>query len=114
MAVQLGVQILEVELDAKVVLDLINSKNSSNAAYSSLLFDCKLLPDKIPYTTVKHIFREANKCVDAVARKGCNLQEELVNFDSPPSDEINALMSADKNGESFCSHVVTNLAILAI
>ena len=29
------------------------------------------------------------------------------------SDEIAALVSADKNGESFCRHVATNLAILA-
>ena len=45
MAILLGVQNLEVELDAKVVLDLICSKNSPNAAYSSLLFDCRLLLD---------------------------------------------------------------------
>ena len=29
------------------------------------------------------------------------------------SAEIAALVSADKNGESFCRHVATNLAILA-
>ena len=42
------------------------------------------------------------------------MQEELVNFDSPPSDVIAALVSADKNGERFCRHVATNLAILAV
>ena len=35
LAIQLGVQNLEVELDAKVIVDLINSRNSSNTAYSS-------------------------------------------------------------------------------
>ena len=114
MTIQLGVQNLEVELDAKVVLDLISSRNSPNAAYSSLLFDCRLLLDKIPHTIVKHEFREANKCANVLVRKGCNLQEELVNFGYPSSDEIAALMSADKNGESFCRHVATNLAILAV
>ena len=73
MTILLDVQNLEVELDAKVVLDLICSKNSPNAAYSSLLFDCRLLLDKIPHTTVKHVFREANKCADALARIGCNV-----------------------------------------
>ena len=73
MAILLDVQNLEVELDAKVVLDLICSKNSSNATYSSLLFDYKLLLDKIPHTTVKHVFREANKCADALARIVCNV-----------------------------------------
>ena len=73
MAILLDVQNLEVELDAKVVLDLICSKNSPNAAYSSLLFDCKLMLDKIPHTTVKHVFQEANKCADALARIDCNV-----------------------------------------
>ena len=73
MAILLDVQNLEVELDAKVVLDLICSKNSSNATYSSLLFDYRLLLDKIPHTTVKHVFREANKCADALARIVCNV-----------------------------------------
>ena len=63
---------------------------------------------------MKHVFREANKCADALARIGCYVQEELVNFDSPPSDVIAALVSADKNGERFCRHVATNLAILAV
>ena len=43
LAIQLGVQNLEVELDAKVIIDLINSRNSSNTAYSSLLLDCRFL-----------------------------------------------------------------------
>lgn len=72
MAIQLGVQNVEVELDVKVILDLVNSRNLPNATYSSLLFDCRLLLDKIPHTTVKHVFREANKCADALVRKGCN------------------------------------------
>ena len=39
LAIQLGIQYLEVELDAKVVLNVISSGNSTSAAYSSLLFD---------------------------------------------------------------------------
>lgn len=39
LAVQLGVQNLEVELDAKVIVDLIQSRNCLNAFYSSLLAD---------------------------------------------------------------------------
>ena len=113
LAIQLGVQYLEVELDAKVVLDVISSGNSLIAAYSSLLFDCILLLEKISHYTVKHVFREANKSVDTLARMGCSLQEDLVFFDYPPSNVIAALISADKNGKTFCKHVA-NLAILAV
>ncbi|KAK7828284.1 hypothetical protein CFP56_030433 [Quercus suber] len=93
-------------------MDLINSSNSSNAAYSSLLFDCRLLLEKIPHTKVKHVFQEGNKCSDALARKGCNSQEEFVFFDVPPSN-VSTLVYAYEIGESFCRQVAANLAILA-
>ena len=62
---------------------------------------------------MKQVFREANRSVDALAIMGCNLQEAFVFFDFPPFDAIAALVSADKNGETFCRHVA-NLAILAV
>ena len=88
LAIQLGVQNLEVELDAKVIVDLINSRHSSNTAYSSLLFDCRLLLEMIPHTKVKHVFREANKCADTLARKGCHAHEEFVIFDGPDRKSV--------------------------
>jgi len=106
-------QNLEVELDAKVIVDLIKSRNSSNTAYSSLLFDCRLLLELIPHTKVKHVFREANKCVNALVRKGCHAHEEFVIFDGPPSVDVFDIVYADEIGESFCRQVVANLAILA-
>ena len=113
LAIQLGVKNLEVELDAKVIIDLINSRNSSNTAYPSLLLDCRLLPELIPHTKVKHVFREANKCVDALAKNGCHAHEEFVIFDSPPSVDVSDIVYADEIGESFCRQVAANLASLA-
>ena len=113
LAIQLGIQYLEVELNAKVALNVISSRNSTSVAYSSLLFYCRLLLEKIPHHTVKHVFWEANRSADALARMGCNLQDAFVFFDYPPSDAIAALVSANKNGETFCRHVA-NLAILAV
>ncbi|KAK4600149.1 hypothetical protein RGQ29_009991 [Quercus rubra] len=43
---QIGVQNLKIELDAKVVVELVQSKTPSNAFYSSLLVDCKSLMGK--------------------------------------------------------------------
>ena len=113
LAIQLGVQYLEVELDAKVVLDVISFEKSPTAAYSYLLFDCKLLLEKIPHYTVKHVFREANRSAVALARMGYNLHDNLVFFYYPPSDVIAALVSADKKGETFCRYAA-NLAILVV
>ena len=89
LAIQLGVQYLEVKLDAKVVLDDINPGNSPNAAYSSLPFDCILLLELVVI-----------------------LQEDFEFFYYPPSDVVAALVSADKSGETVCRHVA-NLTILA-
>ena len=59
------------------------------------------------------MFREANKCADALARKGCHAHEEFVIFDGPPSVDVSIVVYADEIGESFCRQVVANLAIMA-
>lgn len=46
LASQPGVTQLLVELDAKVVVDLILSRKSSNSPYSSLLNDCRYLMNR--------------------------------------------------------------------
>ena len=95
-------QNLEVELNAKVIVDLVNSKNSPNIAYSSLFFYCRLLLEMVPHTKVKHVFQEANKCADALVRKGCHAHEEFVIFDGPPSVDVSTVVYVDEIGESFC------------
>ena len=49
---QLGVQKLEVELDAKVIVDLIQSRICLNTFYSSLLANCKSLLGRFPHSKV--------------------------------------------------------------
>ena len=50
----------------------------------------------VPHTKVKHVFQEANKCVDALARKGCHAHEEFVIFDGPPSVDVSDVVYADE------------------
>ena len=111
LASQLDIQYLEIELDAKVV-DLINSSNPSNAAYSSLLVDCKLLLNMLPRARVKHVFWEANHCADALAKNGCTLDVEFCVSDVPPSF-VTALVCFDVNGVNYRRLTAANLAILA-
>ena len=77
-------QNLEVELDAKFFFDLIQSKICPNAFYSSLLANCRSLLGKFPYSKVQHVYQEANRCADALARKGCAMQDDYVVFYSSP------------------------------
>ena len=99
-------------------MDLIESRNSPNASYSSLLVffffkfylsaNCKSLLSRIPLTKVKHVYWEAKKCVDALARKGCTLWEDFVIFDVPHSSIISSFVCLNVNGLT-----IAYLAILA-
>ena len=48
LAIQLGCQQLDVKLNAKVIVDLINSDTNPNRAYSPLLYDCRTLLARLP------------------------------------------------------------------
>ncbi|KAK9996491.1 hypothetical protein SO802_021177 [Lithocarpus litseifolius] len=49
-------------------------------------------------TRVVHVFREGNRCADALARMGSNLAEEFLVFDSPPSPDILYFVNTDVAG----------------
>ena len=84
LTIQLSCQQLEVELDAKVIMDLINSNSVPNRAYSLLLHDYRKLLAKIPRVRVTHMFREANKCADLLAKRDCSMQDKFTIFETPP------------------------------
>ena len=60
-----------------------------------------------------HIFREANKCVDFLARRGCSTRESCVIFDAPPSIDLVNLLLLDVNGQSDLKLVAMTLASVA-
>ena len=69
---------LEVELDAKVIVGLLKSNIIPNFAYAPLLFDYRYLLGKLPQVRVSHVFREANKCADWLAKWGSVMKEDFV------------------------------------
>ena len=83
LAIQLGIQNLEVKLDTRVVVDLINSTSQTNAAFTTLLLDCRLLLSKIPHARVSHVFREANYIANALARNCSTMEEDFCVFYQP-------------------------------
>lgn len=89
-------QNLEVELDAKVIVELIQS--CSNAFYSPLLADCRTLLGRFPHSKVQHVYREANRSADALPRRGHAMQEDYVVSDIFPSNEISSLVYSNVNG----------------
>jgi len=87
-----------VELDARFVVNLVLSSSTPNRAYSPLLNDCKSMLNRFQQVQVNHIFREANSCADAMAKRGCLQQETFVMFNSPPSLDISSFITSDANG----------------
>ena len=84
MCLDLNINALEIDLDAKVVADLMNNSGSSNAFNSSIVADCRLLISRIPQVKVRHCYRESNSCADALARFGAKMCPDVMYFSSPP------------------------------
>ena len=60
-----------------------------------------------------HVFREANKCIDFLVKRGCSMMENFVMFDTSPSDDLNVLLNANMNGLYYYRRVANTLASVA-
>ena len=98
LASQLGINQLLVELDAKVVVDLMLSSKSFNNSYSALLNDCRYLLRHFSQVRISHVYREANRCADHLAKGGCNMIGTFVVLDAPNSDELCIKLESDAYG----------------
>ncbi|KAL0016847.1 hypothetical protein SO802_003916 [Lithocarpus litseifolius] len=98
LALSEGIQNLIVELDARVVIDLINSNVDTVKPYSPLSCDCRCLLRRFPQVQVKHVYREGNRCADALASWGCLMDDAFVVFSSPPNTDVLYLVNSDLAG----------------
>ena len=113
MAIQLGINQLEVELDAKVIVEMLKSTNCPNKSFATLLCDCRCLMARFRQVRVRHVFREVNKCADFLAKR-CSLMENFFVLDISPSDDLNVLFKANRNGMYYYRRVPNTLASVAI
>ena len=94
LCLQMNAHYVIIELDAKVVVDALNSPNSFS---SSILEECRHVANQLPQKIFRHVYREANKCVDLLARIGLLLDNDFIVFSSPPVD-LASVLKADANG----------------
>ena len=94
---ELNLSAVEIEIDAKVVLGWVSDTYNCNLHHAALILDCKTLISQIPQVRMNHCFREASKCVDALARRGSELDQDFIVFDSPTMDIV-MLLYYDKLG----------------
>ena len=98
LALSEGIQNLIVELDARVVVNLTSSNVDSVKPYSPLLCDCRCLLRRFPQVQVKHVYREANRCADTLARWGYLMDDAFVVFNPPSSTDVLCLINSDLAG----------------
>ena len=89
-----------VELDAKALVDAFKNPSYANTIVSSLFDDCKRLAAQIPQLSIKHIYREANRCADHLANVGSDQSLDFSFFFCPPVDLV-PLVMADCQGLYF-------------
>ena len=78
----------EIELDASAAISLVASNVNSYGDLSGLVDDCRELLLRLPQAKLSHCFREANFCVDVVAKMGSASSDMSLVFVSttpPPS-----------------------------
>lgn len=56
------------ELDAKLIVDLLQKEEGHLNSIGALVSDCKAGLKEIPMVKIQHCYREANKCANTLAR----------------------------------------------
>ena len=97
MCCNLNVSSLEIELDAKAIVDILNKLDCVNNIISPILDDCRLLTSRIPQVRVKHCFCQANRCADSLTRMSFSLDSVFSSFHSLPVDLLD-VFEDDLNG----------------
>ena len=83
---RLNISCLIVETDVKVIMDVMKNSAYVNQIISLILDDCRQLMTGFQQVQLKHCYRQANRCVDLMARLGANQEQEYILFSSPPVD----------------------------
>ena len=101
-----------VELDAQLLVDLLDKANDSSSLNNLILADRKEGLKLIPQVKIQHCYRETNKCVDALVQRDALLNVDFFFFFffflSPPT-EVLLLVNLDNSGVTFDCSVNANI-----
>ena len=89
---------VEIELDASATISLVASNVNTNGDLSSLVDDRRELLLRLPQVKLSHCFREANFCVNALAKLGSASSNVSLVFVNPPPLAVSQLLYADMIG----------------
>ena len=80
LCLSLGINAVEVEVDASFVVSLMANAADTNSEFAPLVDDCRDLLKRFPQAQIKHCYREGNKYADRLARLGTDLEENFAVF----------------------------------
>ncbi|XVF30503.1 hypothetical protein REPUB_Repub16aG0063700 [Reevesia pubescens] len=95
-----GFRHIECQIDAKVIIDLINDANSNLHPLGILIEDIRMLKARSWVCHIIHTLREGNFCADALAKSACDIELDFEILRSPPSFVV-PLLTADSRGIMF-------------
>lgn len=64
LAVTIAISRSEVELNSRMVVELVNSRSTLHHPLRALILDCRKLMEQFNAMDAKHLHRETNKCTD--------------------------------------------------
>ncbi|XP_075662951.1 uncharacterized protein LOC142632433 [Castanea sativa] len=112
LASQLGINRLIIELDAKVIVDLMLSNNTCNRAYTPLLNDCRHLLCHFQRYKINHVYREANRCTNLLAKEVCACSTAFVVLDNPSFVNLCSILDSDASGLYSVRLTASDLPVL--
>ncbi|KAL0014264.1 hypothetical protein SO802_001333 [Lithocarpus litseifolius] len=76
--------------DAKAVVDVFKNPDYENHVISPILDDCRQLAATFQQIQFNHCYRQANRCVDMLARMGAEQELHFLMFNSLPVEVLSA------------------------
>ena len=105
---QMKLPTIEVELDAKALVDALSNPSYSNSVVSPIFDDCKILLSQFSLLRLKHIYREANISADRLANSSHSQGLDFI-IHSVPLEDLISFVEADRNGLS-CNRLCPEFA----
>lgn len=91
---RLGLKRVEVNIDSELTVKAIHGDSRSIPCCCVLIKQIKKLIREHELVTISHIYRQANACVDALAKMGA-IARDFMTYDEVP-DVLVLLLEADK------------------
>ena len=104
LAKQLSLDNICVDMDVEYLVYLLSNTFVVNLSLEPLLSDCRNLMKTFLNCTMAHVFMEANRCANRLARLGADLHSDYLILYNPPL-VVEDLLASDK-ASHFCNRLV--------